>query len=145
MNRNNGFTLIEIVIALAIIGILAATATLTFASFKKKSVLATGYANACSLRASLITFACTSTDNCYPEKISNWSDLVKICRTSGSTIDETASAAGFKDWIEYTPVNPDGDGKIEDFLLRLRVSQIKNTTPGAQLKVTTAAVVKETY
>ncbi len=145
MNCKKGFTLIEIIIALAIVGILSATAALTFNSFKNKSILSAGFASASSLRASLITYACSSPEGSYPEKIGSWKELVTICRESGSTIQDSSLEAGFKDWIKYTPINPDGDDKIEDFTLLLRLTGISNTTPGSQIQVTSSDIIKQDY
>jgi len=93
----------------------------------------------------LITYACSSPEGSYPEKISTWKELVTICRESGSTIQSSALEAGFKDWIEYTPVSPDRDDKIDDFSLLLRLTGISNTSLGSQLQVTNSEIIKQVY
>jgi type IV pilus assembly protein PilA len=142
MKGNEGFTLIELMIVVAIIGILAAVAVPNFISYRDRARVAAAVATVGTIRASLAAFATDDPANLYPTTPTNYATLAAAINPFGASLPATSSQVGIES-LTYaattgaSATNPAGS----DYSI-----VITTTAPtgvlGHTLTVTSAGVVK---
>jgi prepilin-type N-terminal cleavage/methylation domain-containing protein len=94
MQSADGFSLLELVVAVAIIAILTAVAVPNFISYRGRSQVAAAVATVDSIRAALSAYAVNDPNNLYPADIADYAALVALAHPLGALLPVNSADVG---------------------------------------------------
>jgi len=144
IRHESGFTLIELMIVVAIIGILAAIAVPNFIAYRNKARVASAVGSSGSIRDVMASYAADSAGHLFPlnAQITSWDDLVVLTYANGGTLKQTEELQG----MEFVSYDDLGNGVLhgEDYVFIFHALDVYPEVIGAQIEVRPSGVVKQT-
>jgi type IV pilus assembly protein PilA len=137
MRNEEGFTLIELMIVVAIIGILAAVAVPNFISYRDRSRVASAVATAGSIRAALAAYASDQSDTTYPGSYTDYSALATDLNKYGANLPVDSKKVGIAS-ISYS-TNTDKSS----YTVTITTEGVANDVVGKKIVVTPEGVTRE--
>jgi len=154
--KTRGFTLIELMIVVAIIGILALIAVPNFITYRNKSRVASAIETAHSIKDAFAGYASITNTSAFPmtADLPDWLSLYRLCSTNGAPIKNSMGEQGFNSFI-YHGVSRAGNlddcdntvpgQECSDLCVVFTVDGVPHDLTGAQIEVRSSGTLRQTH
>lgn len=156
--NHKGFTLVELMIVVAIVGILAAVAVPNFIAYRQKARIAQGVATAESIRGAIANYAADSKNNTYPTaaQMSDWPMFRTLCNANGTTLLANMEKQGYT-YFKYHAIgkppastldtcdNMAGGEECADYEIIFHALGVPNNIVGSQISVSPSGIIRQTW
>ena len=151
-----GFTLIEIMIVVAVIGILIVIAVPNFIAYRDKSRIAANIETANTTRSALAGYASIQKDAAFPmsSEIPDWAKFSFLCNLHGAKLASTLAEQGLNYFI-YHGVGTAGNldacdndvpgSECSAYCFVMRTSSAPRDLTGVQIEVRPSGIYRQTY
>ena len=144
-SKSEGFTLIELMIVVAIIAILAEISVPNFMSYRNKARIASAVSTMGQVRGAMASYAASYLGNPFPpdDAITDWNSLATVCNDNGASLRATEEEANIA-FISYDCYDSDDDDEDDTYQLIVRVLGVPGTLEGSTIIVSPQGVFKQT-
>lgn len=140
MYKAGGFTLVELMVCVAIIGLLATISVPAFINYRDQSMVAQVIGSSEAIRAAFASYAASSHDNTYPPTASiiDLPSLRAVVNENGGRIPSTTIFS----LQHYDRFDSQGNNIEDNYSMRLIVDGVSPLRPGAQILITPSGIFK---